>query len=203
MTGTIPGNLTDYGDLELPPAGWIASSHLVPTANGLEVKGYPDSNPGVTGAGFNLNDEVPSSGGFDVCFSMSPGDWQNVHLVLISWPADQNWGEGENDFFEGNPQDMEINVHQIGNDPADNVWQGLWPSALTSGVHVVSARWDPVNGYRYYLDGKLVATAPISSTVTTPTTPHYLAIQMQDTTEASTSSETATIYWTARYGYQG
>ena len=203
MGGALPGNLTDYGNLELPPAGFIASSHLVPTSNGLEIKGYPDSNPGVTGAGFNLADQVPSSGGFDVCFSMSAGNWQNVHLVLISWPADQNWGEGENDFFEGNPQDMQINVHQIGSDPADNVWQGFWPPSLASGVHIVSARWDPVNGYRYYLDGKLVATAPISSTVTTPTTPHYLAIQMQDTTESSTSSETATIYWTARYGYQG
>lgn len=203
--GKIPGNLVDYGDLVLPPSGYIASSHLVPTANGLEIEGYPDSISGsvggVTGAGFNLSDTVPSSGGFDVCFSMSSGNWQNVHLVLISWPADNNWNEGENDFFEGNPQDMAINVHQIGSDPGDTVWSGTWPSSLASGIHVLSARWDPVNGYRYYLDGQLVATAPVSATGGTPSTPHYLAIQMQDMTQSSTSSESATIYWTARYGY--
>jgi hypothetical protein len=204
-TNTIPANVVDYGDLILPPSGYIASSHLVPTSGGLEIEGHPDpisgSVGGVTGAGFNLSDTVPSSGGFDVCFSMSAGNWQNVHLVLSSWPADSNWSEGENDFFEGNPGDMEINVHQIGNDPTDSVWSGNWPSALGTGAHVISARWDPVNGYRYYLDGQLVATAPISASVRTPTTPHKLAIQMQDMTQSSTSSESATIYWTARYGY--
>jgi hypothetical protein len=188
----------------------LADSHLVPTVNGLKEEGYPDpisgSVGGVTGAGFNLTDAVPSSGGFDVCFSMSAGNWQNVHLIIISWPVDQVWGDGELDFFEGNPQDMGINVHEIGDDPSNTTYQGFWPASLASGVHVVSARWDPVNGYRFYLDGKLVQTLPIGTNygggpITTPTVPHTLSIQMQDTTESSTSSETATVYWTARYGY--
>jgi hypothetical protein len=132
---------------------------------------------------------------------MSSGNWQDVHLVIISWPSDNNWNEGENDFFEGNPQDLAINVHEIGSNPATNVWQGSWPSSLATGTHDISARWDPVNGYRFYLDGSLVGTASISSSVTTPTTSHHLSIQMQDTSEASTSTETATIYWTASYGY--
>ncbi len=122
-------------------------------------------------------------------------------MVIISWPADNNWNEGELDFFEGNPQSLQINVHEIGSNPAANVWQGYWPSSLASGIHLISARWDPIHGYRFYLDKVLVATAPISGSVTTPTTSHFLSMQMQDMTESGTNTETATVYWTASYGY--
>jgi hypothetical protein len=200
-------NFQDYGNEVQSPAGYVATDHAVPTSNGLLIEGYPDaisgSIGGVTGGSGDVGDSadvVSSSGGFDVCFSMSSGSWQNVHLVLFSWPADNDWNEGENDFFEGNPQDMEINVHEIGSDPAENVWQGSWPAGLANGTHLISARWDTVNGYRFYLDDTLIGTAAISSTVKTPTTPHHLSIQMQDTTESSTSTETATIYWMASYG---
>jgi hypothetical protein len=133
---------------------------------------------------------------------MSTGDWQKVHLVLISWPDDENWDDGENDIFEGNPQSMQINIHEIGSSPSTNVYRGMWPSPLSNGQpHLISSRWDPINGYRFYLDGALVATAPVSSTVKVPTVGHHLCIQMQDTTESSTSDETATMYWMATYGY--
>jgi hypothetical protein len=212
---TLPSVWDDYGNEVQQPAGYVAASHAVfVPGTGLEIKGYPDSISGnvggVTGGSGDIwgsgstdatNEGVANSGGFDVCFSMSSGNWQDVHLVIISWPSDNNWNEGENDFFEGNPQDLAINVHEIGSNPATNVWQGSWPSSLATGTHDISARWDPVNGYRFYLDGSLVGTASISSSVTTPTTSHHLSIQMQDTSEASTSTETATIYWTASYGY--
>jgi hypothetical protein len=132
---------------------------------------------------------------------MTAGNWQNVHIVIISWPADDVPAEGELDFFEGNPQDLGIFVHEIGPSPGTNVYAGYWPAALATGTHLISARWDPVNGYRFYLDGTLVDSAPISSSITTPTTGHHLSIQMQDIYEDSTSTETATIYWTASYGY--
>jgi hypothetical protein len=203
---TLPSQWDDYGNEVQQPAGYVAASHAVfVPGTGLELKGYPDSISGsvggVTAASGDVSIPVASSGGYDVCFSMSAGSWQNVHLVIISWPVDNNWNEGENDFFEGNPQGMGINVHEIGSSPATNVWQGSWPSALSSGTHVISSRWDPINGYRFYLDGTLVATAPVGGAVTTPTTAHQLSIQMQDTTESSTSSESTTVYWVASYGY--
>ncbi len=204
---TLPSVWRDYGNEVQQPSGYVAADHAVfVPGTGFELQGYPDSISGniggVTGGSGAVLTYVPSSGGYDVCFSMSSGNWQDVHLVLISWPTDNNWNEGENDFFEGNPQDMEINVHEIGSSPQTNVWQGTWPSTLGNGSpHLISTRWDPINGYRFYLDGTLVATAPISSTVTTPTTSHFLSMQMQDMDEASTSTETATIHWTASYGY--
>lgn len=203
---SIPSDWADYGNGIQQPSGYVAASHVVLIPGvGTEIQGYPDpvsgSIRGVTGGSGAVLSLVNSSGGYDVCFSMSSGNWQNVHIVLISWPDDNNWGDGENDFFEGNPQSMQINIHEIGNNPSVNVWQGTWPAALASGVHLVSARWDPINGYRFYLDDVLVGTAAPSSTVKTPTVPHFLSMQMQDMTEASTSTETATIYWTASYGY--
>jgi hypothetical protein len=203
---SLPSQWLDYGNEIQQPAGYVAADHAVfVPSTGLEIEGYPDpisgSVGGVTGGSGDISFDVANSGGFDVCLSLSSGNWQNVHLVVISWPVDNNWDEGENDFFEGNPQSMQINVHEIGSNPATNVWQGSWPQALATGTHVISARWDPINGYRFYLDGTLVGTAPISSSVTTPTTGHQLSIQMQDTTESSTSTETATIYWAAAYGY--
>jgi hypothetical protein len=202
---SLPSQWDDYGNEIQQPAGYVAADHAVfVPGGGLEIEGYPDpisgSVGGVTGGSGDISFDVANSGGFDVCLNMSSGSWQNVHLVVISWPVDNNWNEGENDFFEGNPQSMQINVHEIGSNPATNVWQGSWPAALASGTHVISSRWDPINGYRFYLDGTLIGTAPISSSVTTPTTGHQLSIQMQDTTE-STSKETATIYWAAAYGY--
>jgi hypothetical protein len=207
FSGTsLPSVWRDYGNGIQQPSGYVAASHLVLIPGvGTEIQGYPDpisgSIGGVTGGSGAVLSIVDSSGGYDVCFSMSSGNWQNVHLVLISWPLDNNWDEGENDFFEGNPQDMQINIHEIGTNPATNVWQGHWPASLASGVHLVSTRWDPVNGYRFYLDGTLVGTAVPSSSVKVPTTQHFLSMQMQDMTEASTSTETATVYWTASYGY--
>jgi hypothetical protein len=125
-------------------------------------------------------------------------------LVVISWPVDNNWDEGENDILgaggTGNGA-ATIFVHNIGSDPANNAYAGTWPDTVLTGTHVISARWDPVNGYRYYLDGTLIATAPIGGDVVAPTTPHQFAIQLQDLGEDSTSSETATMYWVASYGY--
>jgi hypothetical protein len=202
---SFPANMEQYGDAVLAPGGYIATSHLVLTGSALEVQGYVDpvsgSVGGVTGAGFDLSEPVADSGGFDVCVSLSSGDWGGVHLVLISWPADNTWGEGENDFFEGNPATPDINVHEIGSSPQTNVWQGTWPAAVGAGAHVVGARWDPADGYLFYLDGTLIGTGAPSATVKVPTTPHHLAIQMQDIGENSTAAVTATIYWTARYSY--
>jgi hypothetical protein len=203
---TLPSQWQDYGNGIQQPAGAIAASHAVfVPGTGLELQSYTDpvsgSVGGVTSGSGDVDIPVATSGGYDVCFTMSSGNWQNVHLVVISWPTDNNWNEGENDFFEGNPQGMGINVHEIGSSPATNVWQGNWPSSLASGTHVISSRWDPINGYRFYLDGTLVATAPVGGSVTTPTTSHHISIQMQDTSESSTSSESTTIYWVASYGY--
>ncbi len=203
---SLPSVWSDYGNEVQQPSGYVAASHLVLVpGSGTQFQGYPDAISGnvggVTGASGAVLTYVPSSGGYDVCFSMTQGNWQNVHMVIISWPSDNNWNEGELDFFEGNPQSLQINIHEIGPNPATNVWQGHWPSSLASGIHLISARWDPVHGYRFYLDGALVATAPISSSVTTPTTSHFLSMQMQDMTENGTNSETATVYWTASYGY--
>ena len=203
---SLPSVWRDYGNGIQQPSGYVAASHVVLIPGvGTEIQGYPDpvsgSIGGVTGGSGAVLMLVNNSGGYDVCFSMSSGNWQNVHLVLKSWPTDNNWDEGENDFFEGNPQSMQINVHEIGSSPATNVWQGNWPASLASGVHLISARWDPVNGYRFYLDGSLVATAAPTSSIQTPTTQHFLSMQIQDMTEQSTSTETATIYWTAAYGY--
>jgi hypothetical protein len=213
-------NFLDYGNIVQPPAGYVAKSHAIPTADGLVIKGYIDPISlthippikGVTGGSgeviLNSGDTISTSGGFDVCFSMSNGNisnggWQNVHLVLISWPNDNVWNDGENDFFEGSPQNMAINVHEIGPQPSKFFPVGQWPSSLANGApHDISARWDPVNGYRYYLDGSLVATLHVGGGITTPIKPHHLAIQMQDITETSTNDETATFYWMATYGYQ-
>jgi hypothetical protein len=201
----------DYGNEVQKPAGYVARTHVIPGIGGLVIDGYPDAISGtvggVTGGSGDIGGSgnlVSTSGGFDICFSMSKGDWQHVHLVLISWPSNNVWADGENDFFEGNPQSMQINLHQIGPNPATNVYRGYWPSGLADGgIHLLSTRWDPTNGYRFYLDGTLAATAPVSATVATPTVPHHLVLQMQDTTESSTSIESATFYWMASYGYSG
>jgi hypothetical protein len=210
---TFPSDFNTYGYGVQQPGGYIAANHDVLMGNYLQVQGYPDPNnpgllaagyhpTGVVGAGFDLSTPVPSSGGFDVCMSMTTNNWQNVHLVLISWPTDNNWNEGENDFFEGNPQSMQVNVHEIGSSPATNVYQSNWPSALGNGnIHLLSARWDPSNGYTFYLDGTKFATSGTSSSITVPTTPHHLSIQMQDIPQNSSATVSANVYWAAAYGY--
>jgi hypothetical protein len=205
---TLPSQWQDYGNEVQAPAGYVAADHAVfVPGNGLELKGYVDpisgSVGGVTGASGDVNINVANSGGFDVCLSMSSGNWQNVQLVVISWPTDNVWAEGENDILgsQGTNGPVTIFVHNIGSDPANNAYYGTWPSSVLTGTHDISARWDPVNGYRYYLDGTLIATAPIGGNVQAPTTPHHFAIQLQDLGENSTSTETATMYWVASYGY--
>ena len=132
---------------------------------------------------------------------MTSGDWQNVQLVVISWPSDNNWDEGENDIFDGGGDWAAIFVHNIGSDPANNAYIGSWPNSILAGTHDISARWDPVNGYRYYLDGVLDTNPPPDTYKATPTTAHHFAIQLQDVPEDSTNPESATMYWVASYGY--
>jgi len=205
---TLPSQWADYGNEVQAPAGYVAASHAVfVPGTGLELKGYVDpisgSVGGVTGASGDVWLPVASSGGFDVCLSMSAGDYQDTQLVVISWPDDNNWGEGENDILgsQGTNGPVTIFVHNIGSDPANNAWYGTWPSSVLTGVHDIGARWDPINGYRYYLDGTLIATAPIGGNVQAPTTSHHFAIQLQDLGEDSTNSETVTMYWVASFGY--
>jgi len=205
---TLPSQWQDYGNEVQAPAGYVAADHAVfVPGGGLELEGYVDpisgSVGGVTGASGDVAINVANSGGFDVCLSMSAGNWQQVQLVVISWPSDNVWGEGENDILgsQGTNGPVTIFVHNIGSDPANNAWYGTWPSSVLTGTHDISARWDPINGYRYYLDGTLIGTAPIGGNVQAPTTPHHFAIQMQDLGQDSTSTETATMYWVASYGY--
>jgi len=205
---TLPSQWADYGNEVQAPAGYVAASHAVfVPGTGLELKGYVDpisgSVGGVTGASGDVWLPVANSGGFDVCLSMSAGDYQDTQLVVISWPDDNNWDEGENDILgsQGTNGPVTIFVHNIGSDPANNAWYGTWPSSVLTGVHDIGARWDPVNGYRYYLDGTLIATAPIGGNVQAPTTSHHFAIQLQDLGEDSTNSETVTMYWVASFGY--
>ncbi len=205
---TIPSEWQDYGNEVQAPSGYVAASHAVfIPGTGLELQGYVDpisgSVGGVTGASGDVNIDVANSGGFDVCISMTSGNWQNVQLVIISWPSDNVWGEGENDIFDGGGTGgpAYIYVHNIGSNPANNAYISTWPSSSLTGTHVISSRWDPVNGYRFYLDGTLVDTAPIGGDVVAPTTAHHFAIQMQDLGQNSTGSETATMYWVASYGY--
>ena len=209
FTGSsLPSQWADYGNEVQAPAGYVAADHAVfVPGTGLELKGYVDpisgSVGGVTGASGDVGIDVANSGGFDVCLSMSGGNWQDTQLVVISWPSDNVWGEGENDILgaQGTNGPPTIFVHNIGSDPANNAWYGTWPTSVLTGIHDIGARWDPVNGYRYYLDGTLIATAPIGGDVVAPTTPHHFAIQLQDLGEDSTFAETATMYWVASFGY--
>lgn len=222
--GSLPSNFQNYGNdqgNQLGGGGFISGSNIDLTSNNLQLNGVysgttnPKVSPrGVIGAGFDLNNNVTTSGGFDVCFAVNKSNWQNVNLVLISWPTDRTWSEGEIDFAEGNPQGMDINIHPVGcsdtNPPpkgkvfcGDNVYRHAWPAGLVNGgVHVVGVRYDSHNGYRFYLDRTLFAQVPLSNTVKLPTGAHHLSIQLQDTSASSTSSgETATIYWAAAYSY--
>jgi hypothetical protein len=209
FTGSsLPSQWADYGNEVQAPGGYVAADHAVfIPGTGLELKGYTDSISGsvkgVTGASGDVGINVASSGGFDVCITMTSGNWQDTQLVIISWPSDNNWDEGENDIFDGGGTGgpAYIYVHNIGSDPANNAYIGTWPNSVLTGTHIIGARWDPVNGYRYYLDGTLVATASIGGNVVAPTTAHHFAIQLQDLGEDSTTSETATMYWVASYGY--
>lgn len=208
-------NFQDYGYREMGGGGFIATNHHSLVNNTLIMKGYPDPNntglahagynnvPGAVGSGFDLKKAyVANSGGFDVCFSMSQVNWQGVHLAILSWPTSDNWDEGETDIFEGNPQVMKMFIHPITTSPNKTaVFRRFWPASLSKGIHMVSGRWDSVHGYSFYLDGALVANAPLSKTIKPTTTPHHLSIQMQDLKENSSSSEYATIYWAATYGH--
>jgi len=209
FTGSsLPSQWQDYGNEIQAPSGYVAANHAVfVPGGGLQLKGYVDSISGsvggVTGASGDVAITVASSGGFDACVSMTGGNWQSTQLVIISWPNDNVWGEGENDIFDGGGTGgpAYIYVHEIGSNPANNTYIGTWPNSSLSGAHNISSRWDPVRGYRFYLDGTLIASAPISSSVKTPTTPHHFAIQLQDMGQNSTNPETATLYWVASYGY--
>ena len=206
---SFPSNFQSYGNGVQSPGGYIMSSHDVLTGSYLQVQGYNDGGySSAVGAGFDLSDQVPSSGGFDICMSLSTNYWgapgSDMHIVLISWPVDNVWGEGENDIFEGNIVSPQINVHEIGSNPSVNVYQGSWGSSnLNDGKpHLFSARWDPINGYTFWLDNK---TKIGQSNAQTPTTAHHLSIQMQDLCECTSISKssmvTANIYWTAAYSY--
>ncbi|HUC95477.1 MAG TPA: prepilin-type N-terminal cleavage/methylation domain-containing protein [Candidatus Saccharimonadia bacterium] len=225
--GSTPSNLQSYGNNgggQMGGGGYISGSNLVMKGSYLQVQGNysgttnPSSTPrGVIGAGFDLNPPpVSSSGGFDVCMSLSTNTWgRDLNLVLLSWPAlPGSWSDGENDFFEGNPQDVlagykTINVHAVGCNASDprssnycghNVYQNSWPTTLADGQpHVVSARWNPSQGYSFSLDGTQFASSGPS--ITTPIVPHQLSIQLQDTCTCNTSDVYANIYWAAAYGY--
>lgn len=206
-------NFQSYGYGVQKPAGYIADNHFLYKNNRLYIRGYPDPYnkvlnptgkkkiPGVVGAGFDLNNNIDGSGGIDVCFAMTVASWQKVHLVILAWPIDQQAVEGEVDIFEGNPQFLVLHVHQIGGDPTKNAATRAWPASLAApGPHLISARWDPTDGYNFYSDGKFVTNVP-TSVASTPTTPHHLSIQMQDMPLRETSSQVATIYWAATYSY--
>lgn len=206
-------NYAASGPTVLPPAGWIKASHIVVTSDALEELGYSDpTHPGVTGAGMNIaNDKVNSSGGFTFCFSLSGKNWQNVTVVFIAWPAANIWQEGEIDFLGGTPQQPGIEVFQIGgctpiSNPCKVVWQSQWPSTVESGLHEMTVLWNPTTGDSFYLDRKLIATAPPSATVGIPSTPHIPAMQIQDMGQNSSvpksSPLTAKLYWVARYAYK-
>lgn len=211
---SFPTNLQSYGTGSASPYGYYEQSHLVMTGNYLAIKGYPDSSSGYGGdvtAGFDLSNQVPSSGGFDVCMTLSTGSWQNgkyqVNMVGNSWPADNSWGEGENDFFEGSPASAGINIHGIGcgNSCGTAVYHAEWPSVSISDgqPHLYSARWDPVHGYTFFLDGTSFNYQGnlVQSNYTTPTTPHHLSLQMQDSCNCNSVPVEADIYWAAAYGY--
>ncbi|HUC95478.1 MAG TPA: hypothetical protein VMR76_00780 [Candidatus Saccharimonadia bacterium] len=224
MQSKLSNQWIDYGNEIQQPSGYVAASHAVFIPGiGLAIEGYPDKISlenkkigGVTGGSGDVNAPISGSGGFDVCFSMTGGDWQRVTLAIISWPtstAKNAWNQGELDIFEGSPKSLGINLHEIGPTPRTNVWQGGWPTTLADGgIHLISARWNLTDGYSFSLDNKLVTNlAPNClpqndpsynpDCVQTPTTPHQLSIQMRDVTEKSSSQETAIIYWTASYGY--
>jgi hypothetical protein len=101
-------------------------------------------------------------------------------------------------------------VDQVGgcNDtsiPCKVEWQSTWPSSIETGLHEGTVLWNPTTGDSFYLDGKLVATAPPSSTVGIPSTPHVPTMQIQDQNQASSvpasSPLTASLYWLATYSY--
>ncbi len=202
-------NYGENGPSESAPSGWIEASHLVVTQNALEELGYSDpAHPGVTGAGMNIgNDRVSGYGGYTFCFSLSGGNWQNVAIVFIAWPADQVWQEGEIDFLAGAPPQPGIEVFQVGGcsatgNPCNVAWQSKWPS-LGSGLHEATVLWNPTTGDSFYLDGTLIANAPPS--VGVPSTPHLPAMQLQDIGENSSvpasAPLSASLYWIARYAY--
>jgi hypothetical protein len=223
-----PGDIQFYTNGHINPTGYISRNHLAFTKNGLIISGYPDPSnkyidpsgkhptPGVVGAGFDLNSNTVY-GGFDVCLSMTAGNWQAVRVILIAWPVDNQFNEGEIDMFEASPQSLLIHIHEIVPpgyvcstpdqswnclNPRTSAYNGTWPStAGPTSPHLISARWDPTDGYNFYLDGTLIHNVPIAGNVALVNTRHHLSIQMQDQRQNSKNSENATIYWAATYQY--
>lgn len=225
-------NFQPYGNNIRKPAGFQANSHLVLSKRyGLVIQGYPDPhNPallqnykhitGVVAGGFDVGYPfVSSGGGFDVCLQMSKGNWQHVELLVIGWPSDGNFSEGEVDAFEGSPQNLSMHVHEIApqypgpgicncktcKDPRCNAYNGTWPKLLaTPGPHLLSFRWNPQQ-YLFYVDHKLAIRVPVNAAkgglVSAVTTDHELSIGMRDVYENSNSREDTYIYWSAAYGY--
>lgn len=232
-----PLGFYNYGNGIRSPRGWMAQNHIVFTKKGLVIQNYPDPYnkylygtktdappnkpiPGDVGAGFDLGSPTQSvvDGGFDICFSMSAGNWQNVELLLIAWPSDGHFSEGEIDIFEGNPQTLYMHIHEIAQetqptcncktcqDPRCNAYNGVWPKALaTPGPHLIAARWYQTStgsgAYDFYLDGKLAISVPVGGNVSMVTMPHLLSIGTRDTNVHSKNRSAATIYWVASYGY--
>lgn len=231
----------NYGDESASPYGYYLTTHLDFTGKYLAIKGYPDNNAsdysGVVGAGFSINNPlIADSGGFDFCMSLSNGPWANngnssdkdgVNMVVISWPT-EGWQYGENDSFEGNPQSPAINIHAIGCNPNDSkapnscslpaYGEDKWPVSVVSDgqPHLYSVRWNPSDGYNYYLDDPTLSSTGLiaNSNHPTPTTPHQISLQMQDSScvqggtygsalKCNTVTVEADIYWVAMYSYNG
>lgn len=219
----------DIPDFEPYPAanlngeGWIEPANDVMEGSYLEMLGNKyGSNPGITGSGWDLAPEVPASdedgyasGGFDVCVALTNNDWQNVVFVLDGWPYNNDWSDGELDFFDGTPQSPTVFVHGITpENPESNCGSGAFPTSLTTqGINtpvLISVRWNNTTGYQFYindptLSGSPAINIPIGSTgqctVEAPTEGKQLSFEMQDFGLNSTDPVQANVYWAAAYDY--
>ena len=177
--------------LRFSAGGWIEASHVVTTSDALRELGYTDpAYPGVTGAGMAVGERRGQElWRLHVLLSLSGSNWQDVVVVLIAWPADNVQQEGEIDVVGGTPQDEGTFVEQVGDcnttsNPCNVEWQSTWPASIGTGLHEATVLWNPKTGDSFYLDGKLVATAPPGSTVGIPSTPHVPTMQIQDQDQA-------------------
>ena len=105
----------------------------------------------------------------------------NYKTAWLLWPDSNNWNSGEIDFPEGelNGTIYAFN-HQIGN-PSNNAFTVNTGRTYT-GWHTATTEWTP-SGVRYYLDGALVGSSPVS-----PSVPMHMILQTETSGQPSAST---------------
>lgn len=141
----------------------------------LNLKHIGNVDAGAAGQFIQPNGEWAYTGGrFDIRFKAS-GNPAGYGAAFMLWPENNNWGEGEIDFPEGElTSKTNLYQHALGANPYDKTLQA---EGLTnwSDWHTATVEWLPGKTLRYYMDGKLVGQETNPKNV--PTTPHAWVVQ--------------------------